>query len=167
MSPTRRAITRTHPPQRGRAVRAAALLTLSAAAFAGCDTSTVEPELDSEIQAFVGLVNDHREATGCPRLIWNGEVAEVARVHSQDMVDRDFFAHTNPDGASPADRLRNAGIDYRRMAENIAHGYGTGAAVLEGWLGSSGHRAAIENCELLEHGVAVVGSHWTHLFVTL
>lgn len=167
MSPSRAAPRRAHPSERGTAAYAVLLLGLLAGALAGCDTGTLEPEPGSEVQAFVSLVNSHRDAVGCPRLVWNDEVAEVARAHSRDMVDRDFFAHTNPDGDSPADRLRDAGIDYRRTAENIAHGYATGAAVLEGWLASSGHRAAIENCQLSEHGVAVVGSHWTHLFVTL
>jgi uncharacterized protein YkwD len=123
--------------------------------------------LEPEVQAFVDLMNIHRESVGCAPLVWNGGVAEVALAHSQDMRDRDFFAHTNPDGDSPADRLRNAGIDYRRMAENIAWGYPSGAAVLDGWLGSPGHRANIENCALTEHGVGLVGTHWTHLFATL
>ncbi len=141
------------------------------AVLAGCDAGALEPELEpeleAELQSFVEQLNDHRESVGCPRLVWNEEVAEVAGAHSLDMSDRDFFAHTNPDGVTPAQRLRNAGIDYRRMAENIAWGYPTGSAVLQGWLGSPGHRANIENCALLEHGVGLVGTHWTHKFVTM
>lgn len=147
-------------------VRLGAML-LIPVVLAGCDAGVLDPELDPEVGTFVTLVNDHRASIGCPRLAWNGDVAEVARDHSQDMIDRGFFAHTNPDGDSPADRLRGAGIDYRRMAENIAQGYGSGPDVLRAWLDSSGHRANIENCQLLEHGVAVVGTTWTHLFATL
>lgn len=138
------------------------------ALLAGCDgASPFEPDLGGEVGAFVSLVNEHRASVGCPALHWNGEVAAVALAHSQDMVDRDFFDHTNPDGDSPADRLRAAEIDYGRMAENIARGFETGASVLDAWLGSPGHRTNIENCQLQEHGVGLVDGRWTHLFATL
>lgn len=136
--------------------------------MAGCGdgAAPLGPEPGGEVEAFVILLNEHRASVGCGPLAWNQGVAEVAETHSQDMLDRDFFAHTNPDGDTPADRLHAAGLDYRRMAENIAWGFPTGEAVLQGWLGSSGHRANIENCQLEEHGVGLVGTHWTHVFAT-
>jgi uncharacterized protein YkwD len=86
------------------------------------------------------------QAAGCGPLLWHDGTAEVARAHSADMVARDFFAHQNPDGESPFDRLREAGIEWSGGAgENIAWGYPTAAAVLAGWLGSPGHRAKLEN----------------------
>jgi uncharacterized protein YkwD len=158
---------RARPPHRSTLRDTVLLGLILPGILAGCDAGTLEPELEPELQSFVDQVNDHRESVGCPRLVWNQEVAEVARAHSHDMIDRDFFAHTNPDGVTAAQRLRNAGVDYRRMAENIAWGYPTGSAVLQGWLGSPGHRANIENCALLEHGAGLVGTHWTHKFVTM
>lgn len=107
-----------------------------------------------------------KQAVGCAPLVWMPAMAEVARAHSADMVARGFFAHTNPDGQTPFDRMHDAGIDYSRAAENIAYGYGTAEAILHGWLNSPPHRENIENCELTEHGVGKVDSHWTHLFRT-
>jgi uncharacterized protein YkwD len=124
-----------------------------------------DSDADPELILFVELMNDHRESVGCPRLAWNDDVASVAQEHSEDMIDRDFFAHTNPDGDSPFDRLQNAGVPYSSGAENIAWGYHSAAAVLDGWLNSSGHKANIENCSLTEHGVGLLQSHWTHLFI--
>jgi uncharacterized protein YkwD len=46
-------------------------------------------------------------------------LADVARDHSQDMDDRNFFAHTNPDGDSPFDRTSDAGYDGNGAGENI------------------------------------------------
>jgi uncharacterized protein YkwD len=89
----------------------------------------------------------------------------VAQAHSDDLVARDFFAHTNPDGQSPFDRLAASGVGYSSAAENIAYGYPTATAVLNGWLNSPGHRANIENCALLEHGLGLTNSHWTHVFI--
>jgi len=150
--------------------RAAALLVMPLLA-AACTESTTGPglddvPLDAQVESFVTAMNDHREAVGCGRLAWNVEVAAVAQGHSDDMVARDFFSHTNPDGDSPFDRMSDAGISFSLAAENIAWGYPSGDAVLQGWLGSSGHRANIENCSLTQHGVGLTGTHWTHLFRT-
>jgi uncharacterized protein YkwD len=124
------------------------------------------PQLDPEVESFVDQMNAHRTSVGCGPLTWNFEVAAVALGHSRDMIERGFFAHENPDGASPFDRMRAAGIDFSRAAENIAYGYPTGSAVLTAWLDSPGHRSNIENCALTEHGVGLEGTHWTHLFIT-
>lgn len=132
----------------------------------GCGTDLLGPSVPAEVQPFVDLMNDHRVSVGCVPLQWRGDVAEVALYHSRDMIERDFFAHSNPDGASPFDRLDDAGVDFSRGAENIAYGYPTGEAVLDGWLNSPGHRANIENCNLTHHGVGLEGTHWTHLFIT-
>lgn len=122
---------------------------------------------EGPVATFVSEMNAHRESVGCAALEWHSATAEVAFGHSQDMQDRAFFSHTNPDGASPWDRLEAGGVTWNGPAgENIAMASGGGEAVLNLWLGSPGHRANIENCALREHGVGLVGSHWTHLFTT-
>jgi uncharacterized protein YkwD len=84
------------------------------------------------------------------------------------MRDRDFFSHSNPDGEEPFDRMSDAGISYAGAAENIASGYASAEAVLNGWLNSSGHRANIENGSYTHHGIGYVeeGNYWTHVFAT-
>ncbi|MEN8374826.1 MAG: CAP domain-containing protein [Gemmatimonadota bacterium] len=124
-----------------------------------------ELELAPEVAAFVASMNSHRIAEGCAALEWDVDVEAVATAHSQDMVDRSFFSHTNPDGDGPGDRLAQAEIDYSGWAENIAAGYTSGESVLGAWLNSSGHRANIENCSLMHHGVGLVDTHWTHVFL--
>jgi uncharacterized protein YkwD len=47
------------------------------------------------------------------------ELTLAARGHSQDMDARGFFAHTNPDGQSPADRAVEDGHGSRFVGENI------------------------------------------------
>lgn len=143
------------------------VLLLVALAAGACESSDpASPTLaDPEVASFAVLVNQHRAGMGCPALEWNAGVAEVAQAHSEDMVARSFFSHTNPDGESPFDRLASAGIGFSSAAENIAFGYPTADAVLSGWLGSPGHRANIENCSLTEHGIGLEGTYWTHVFI--
>lgn len=52
-------------------------------------------------------------------------LSDASDAHSQDMDNRDFFAHTNPDGDSPSDRAIEAGHGSRFVGENI------------GWVGST------------------------------
>lgn len=130
------------------------------------NTDLFGPEISADVEQFVSLMNDYRASVGCAPLSWMNDVADVAQSHSEDMVQRDFFDHTNPDGASPFDRLGEAGVGYSRAAENIAWGYTTAEAVLDGWVDSPGHRANLENCDLTHHGVGLVDWRWTHLFVT-
>lgn len=118
-----------------------------------------------EVAQFVEAMNAHRRSTGCGDLVWHDVAAAVAEAHSRDMTRRDFFSHTNPDGASPFDRLAAAGVTYRSAGENIALTSGGPSSALQLWLGSSGHRANIERCEYTHHGVGLDGVHWTHVFL--
>lgn len=119
---------------------------------------------DADVGAFVVLVNQHRASVGCEPLDWDQEVAAVAQAHSEDMVNRGFFDHVNPDGASAGDRLTEAGVGWSRWGENIAAGFGSAEAVLDAWLNSPGHRQNIETCAFTTHGVGLVSAHWTHVF---
>lgn len=83
--------------------------------WTGCQssTSTVEegtadsmPSYDTEAMArsIHEQINEERTANGREPLAWSDDLARLSRAHSQDMIDRDFFAHTNPDGESPTER---------------------------------------------------------------
>ena len=74
-----------------------------------------------------------------PALRLNRILVGTARAMSQDMGDRNFFDHTNPDGLDPFQRMEAAGYSGGAMGENIAAGYSTGAEVVAGWLSSDGH----------------------------
>lgn len=121
-------------------------------------------------QEVLALVNSERAKNGLSALSWADDVATVARAHSSDMINRGFFSHTNPDGESPFDRLKNNGISYRTAAENIAYGQKTPADVMNAWMNSSGHRANILNKNVTELGVGAVKNnngtiYWTQVFV--
>ena len=122
-------------------------------------------------QEVFDLVNQIREENGLEPFVYNETLAETARAHSQDMIDRDFFDHYNPDGKSPFDRMRDNGLSFSMAAENIAAGQRTPEEVVESWMNSEGHRANIlGNCEELGVGLALGGSYgyyWTQCFATV
>src|SRR6195952_5735885 len=53
-------------------------------------------------------------------LAMNETLLGTARAHSQDMIDRDYFAHDTPEGVTPFQRMTNAGYNYTTAGENIA-----------------------------------------------
>ncbi len=74
----------------------------------------------------LAYVNEDRkmfpeESDNAGRLVWDEEMYPVALAHSQDMCDRDFFAHENPSGQDPFDRMDAAGVQYFAAGENIAY----------------------------------------------
>lgn len=102
----------------------------------------------------VELINADRRANGLSDLKVSSAVTAVARSHAQDMVNRKFFSHSNPDGKTPSDRLKAAGISYSAVGENIAENTSVQAAETS-FMNSSGHRANILNSNYTTVGIGV------------
>jgi uncharacterized protein YkwD len=122
------------------------------------------PQVTQEEQV-VALVNAAREQSGCGPVTVVPELVDAAQGHSEDMAERDYFDHTNPDGVGFADRIIEAGYPSPG-AENIAHGQESATQVMNGWMESDGHRANILNCQLKTIGVGLDkdGWYWTQNF---
>lgn len=128
------------------------------------------PTDDSYAKSFeaevVRLVNIERKKVGLSELKHNWELSRVARYKSEDMRDKGYFSHTSPTYGSPFQMMRSFGISYRTAGENIAKGQTTPAAVVKGWMNSSGHRANILNSSFTEIGVGYAsGNYWTQMFI--
>ena len=126
--------------------------------------AVAQADFESEV---IELVNVEREARNLHPLSYNQELTVAARRHSQDMGDRNYFDHTTPapDSIKFYERIVDAGYNYRNCGENIAAGYATPAAVVDGWMDSDGHRANILDPDYCDIGVgyaAVNGSDFYH-----
>lgn len=129
------------------------------------------PSVDSGVLNYekevVRLVNEIRVQNGLTPLTYDWELSRVARYKSQDMWDNGYFSHTSPVYGSPFQMIKSFGISYRTAGENIAKGYTTPQAVVNGWMNSSGHRANILNASFNRIGVGYVadGRYWTQMFI--
>ncbi|MCQ8772034.1 CAP domain-containing protein [Streptomyces telluris] len=117
------------------------------------------------------LTNAERAAAGLRPLAADPRLAAAAQAHSDDMVARDFYAHTSPEGSEPWDRARAAGCPHPGIGENIACGQRSAAEVVRGWMNSPGHRANILKPDFAHIGVGYAtgsraGTYWTQLFGT-
>lgn len=129
------------------------------------------PQLESTVSSYesevIRLVNEIRQQNGLRPLAANWELSRVARYKSQDMRDNGYFSHNSPTYGTPFQMLSAFGLSYRTAGENIAKGYASPQAVVNGWMNSSGHRANILNASYTQIGVGYVsgGNYWTQLFI--
>lgn len=137
-------------------------------------------ELTAQEQTLVDAHNQARsEGRNCgdtfyaaaPPVSWSCKLGQIAREHSKDMADNNFMSHTGSDGSSPFDRMRNVGYSYSWASENVAAGYRTVPAVMQGWLSSVGHCKNIMNANVTEIGTSSATNtnsqysiYWTSAF---
>lgn len=128
----------------------------SSAVAAGSETVTALTAIERDT---FQLINVERGLAGLPALKWNEKIAKVARLHSQNMADYNFFSHKGADGLmvdGRADQL-NMG-EWRAIGENIAfmQGYPNPAEVaVEKWLLSASHRNNLMSPEWIDSGIGV------------
>ena len=135
-----------------------------------------QERLIAHVEASVAqLTNFERTSRGLPPLRYDPAVADIARAHSDNMLEQDKLSHTL-DGMGPNDRARVNGYDclrslgggrYERgLAENVSYldGYGSGSAAKEmvaNWMSSPGHRRNILDPDATRIGVGVANAGGT------
>lgn len=149
-------------------------------------------ELEEQIH---NLINDERQNYGLSPLIYDSELAVIARDHSQDMALRGYFSHYNLEGQDPTDRAKATGYDcYKNfgnyytdgVAENIFQNnlydgitYYDGVPVYDwnsqseiasstvtGWMNSYGHRMNILDSSYDKEGIGVAFSSNDEVLIT-
>jgi hypothetical protein len=107
------------------------------------------------------LLNKDRKRHGFRKVKMQEDLREVARSHSLDMAQKDYFAHENIKAQSPSDRLKLAGVTEVVSGENLAKigGYPNPTQFAEkGLMDSPGHRANILNKNYNAVGIGVIQS---------
>ena len=146
-----------------RSVRLAALLLMLLALMVGCSTSTTTDDttqLTTEEKIF-SLVNEARVGNGLSPLVRVDTLDALALEHSQDMAKAGILSHDGFDArADSIERL--LGSSY--VGENVAVGYESAKAFVDGWLNSPGHRANIMNSSYRRTGVGYYEGYATQIF---
>jgi len=142
------------------------------------------------------FTNEQRVMNGLEPVKFDFKISDVARLHSIDMSDRNYFAHENLDGLDASDRARDAGYRcfkwignsyYLGLSENIFRGnlYESmrllgGVPVsydwlnneviahitVDGWMNSEGHRKNILNSNFDREGIGVFIDSEDRVYVT-
>ncbi len=108
-------------------------------------------EIEHYAEGTLELVNEARAEEGLPALTLDPDLVEAAEIRARELSE--YFSHTRPDGRRPHSVLDDLGIPCRSHGENIASG-GAISSTIQGWMSSSGHRAAILGEQYETYGAA-------------
>ena len=113
------------------------------------------------------LVNEARMThlprwLGRGRLQWHGPLAQVARHHANDLLNRRYVSHTTPEGISVAQRLDRGRVSYLACGENIGVIYGSAS---HGERGIREVQKAFmdQPRRLTNHRANILNPMWTHV----
>ncbi|SNR61785.1 Cysteine-rich secretory protein family protein [Lutibacter agarilyticus] len=122
--------------------------------------STIELEI-------LDLVNAHRQSIDLQTLKTLDIVSGVAEGHTNYMIETGQISHDNFPKRSEV-LIKNA--KAKAVGENVAYGYGSAEAVVNGWLNSEGHREVIESTKYTHFGISTEcnsegRNYFTHMFI--
>lgn len=163
--------------------------TSETSAITASGKSAIGQDLTVAEQEVFEKVNEERAKVGLKELTFCKGLSDCARAHSNDMHDRGFFSHINPDGWGPTQRGMEGRAGsctfepivpalYYGVAENIAMGCADATDVINLWMNSPGHKANILSSAYTHIGVGVCSNncpnpdckppfhHWTVNFGT-
>ena len=107
-------------------------------------------------QNIINLTNQARAAVGLPALHPNEKLAASAHAKALDMLQKQYFAHTSPEGLSPWYWIGRSGYDYIKSGENLAVHFAQAEDVQAGWIASPDHKKQLLHPEFVDVGVGVV-----------
>jgi uncharacterized protein YkwD len=125
-------------------------------------------------QAMVVALNKDRTAVGLVPVRVDDRLMAIARARSADMVAKNYFGHTQPDGRNVFDILSQQGITWYGAGEIIAWNTwpmdGTTSAANQQWMTSSSHHAIIVSTDYNYVGVGLAVDStgkklWTAVFI--
>ena len=131
------------------------------------------PSAPPESLQVLSLINAERTARGLVPMRLSVSLNTAAQGHSATQAAAGTIFHVSPSGSNPGDRIAETGYQFSTWGENVAAGYRTAEAVMDAWMGSSGHCRNILNPGFTELGVGHVQrqgdpsryfDYWTQVF---
>ena len=124
---------------------------------------------DEEYEIF-RLVNAERAKQRLQPLVWDDDLADVARDHSRQMAKQGFFAHQDRKGRTVVDRAEQRDIrGWSKIGENLFmcdEIDGFERYSVRGWLKSPSHRRNMLNRGWSTTGIGVYRSREGRIYVT-
>ena len=132
---------------------------------AGEDRAVQSPQdVPAARAAVLCLIDIERRSRGLPPVVSDDRLQQSAQAHSQDMVSRNYFAHTapepSPNGSEAHDRARSAGYDVQLVRENLAGGLPVPRDLVLGWLASEHHCEHLLDPDVADIGLGIVAGEF-------
>lgn len=91
-----------------------------------------------------------------PGLEQTEELNKIAQSKCDEMVERHYFSHENPEGKKIWEL---ADINYKYFGENLAYGYSDAYSVVSGWENSKTHKENLLNPNFTQVGYGICWDH--------
>lgn len=108
--------------------------------------------------ALLQETNIQRSSSERAALSLNNKLSQAAQQKANDMVARNYWSHTSPEGTQPWQVISSVGYAYTTAGENLAYGFDTSAGAMAGWMNSPGHKANVLNVNYTEVGFGIANS---------
>ncbi len=117
------------------------------------------------VSGIIAETNKQRVAQSESALSESAQLDASAQVKANDIIARQYFEHTAPDGKTVSDLVAAQGYEYIKIGENLALGdFTSDADVVTAWMNSPGHRANILDTDFKQMGVGVAyGMYQGHM----
>lgn len=129
------------------------------------DDDYTTDSISMQEQTAWNLLNADRKANGLPALMLDSELSRIARIKSEDMRDKGYFAHESPTYGNVRDMLRYFGYSFSAAGENIAH-HATVTKAQAAFMSSDGHRRNILSSSWTRAGIGVCYDAQGYVYVT-
>ncbi len=100
----------------------------------------IENKCTNDNDSLLLLVNKFRYDNGISMLNTSQELIESATWKSNDIVEKDYFSHTNPEGKKFYQAILEAGYKYSHSGENLAKDFNCDSEVVKAWINSQTHK---------------------------
>lgn len=122
-----------------------------------------------EVEIFT-LVNVERQKDKLNPLIFDNQLAEIARDYSRQMAEENFFDHFDPNGADVVVRAKRARLKHwSKIGENlfsVENLKNFDAFAVKNWMESPTHRQNILDADFNTAGVGIFESDNGEIFIT-
>ena len=139
------------------------LVLLALAVLSGCAGQPDQPSFYRDLAqpgakldaaAAASMISGYRSNNGLPAVTLDPTLMQLARAQAEIMAQRDKIEHNVKKPF--VKRLKAAGYDAKRAAENIGAGYHTLAEAFSGWRDSKSHNANMLLAGATRMGIAAV-----------
>ncbi|NBU33584.1 CAP domain-containing protein [bacterium] len=100
----------------------------------------------------LSATNTQRQQNNAPALTLNAKLASAAQAKANDMVARNYWSHTTPDGKDPWVFIDAVNYSYQKAGENLAYGFDSSKDTVVGWMNSPSHRTNMLDSSFREVG---------------
>lgn len=100
--------------------------------------------------------NSARSGNGLAGYSLNSQLNNAAQAKANHMLSNDYWAHVAPDGTTPWFFIGQSGYAYLSAGENLAYGFDTSAATVNGWINSPAHYTNLMSSNFSDVGYGIV-----------